>query len=325
MSASSVFRPPTVGNLAASYLSLLTSSCHRLQVRNEKNGKLKNNFRSHGNRARDQFQCASTAEALAGGGWNDSGNVGNGNGNGGNGGHGNSGSGGSGGGSGGGSSGDPAGADGDEGRDESSGLWKKYCYLVEKYPFLTKGITAACLNAIADLFCQLVVERSASVDVSRLASFAAIGLFLVGPSLHIWYGLLPLLIPVAGDKGTVLRLAVDQIIFAPASLVLFFGIVLALEGKSDQILAKLKKDLAPTVLAQWKLWIPFQFVNFKFVPPSLQVATASALGLIWTVYMSLVAHSGPDETLGRAGNSAAVTGIPDLQSVTYGDPRVASS
>lgn len=31
------------------------------------------------------------------------------------------------------------------------------------------------------------------------------------------------------------------------------------------------QDLQPTIIANWKLWIPFQFCNFMFVPPALQV------------------------------------------------------
>ena len=44
-----------------------------------------------------------------------------------------------------------------------------------------------------------------------------------------------------------------------------------LQGKSHQVKSKLKNDLKPTVIANWKLWVPAQFVNFRLVPPHLQV------------------------------------------------------
>ena len=38
--------------------------------------------------------------------------------------------------------------------------------------------------------------------------------------------------------------------------------------------SKLKNDLKPTVIANWKLWVPAQFINFRLVPPHLQACSA---------------------------------------------------
>ena len=37
----------------------------------------------------------------------------------------------------------------------------------------------------------------------------------------------------------------------------------------------MKRDWKEAVIANWKLWIPFQFLNFRFIPQSLQVRTTS--------------------------------------------------
>ena len=45
-----------------------------------------------------------------------------------------------------------------------------------------------------------------------------------------------------------------------------------IQGKSSQdVRNKLRNDLKPTVIANWKLWVPAQFINFRMVPPHLQV------------------------------------------------------
>lgn len=44
-----------------------------------------------------------------------------------------------------------------------------------------------------------------------------------------------------------------------------------LQGKSHEVKNKLRNDLKPTVIANWKLWVPAQFINFRMVPPHLQV------------------------------------------------------
>ena len=34
----------------------------------------------------------------------------------------------------------------------------------------------------------------------------------------------------------------------------------------------MKRDWKDAVIANWKLWIPFQFLNFRFIPQNLQVS-----------------------------------------------------
>ena len=47
--------------------------------------------------------------------------------------------------------------------------------------------------------------------------------------------------------------------------------IMALEGKGGEAPARLRRDLPDMMRSNWALWVPFQFVNFRFVPPSLQV------------------------------------------------------
>ena len=45
------------------------------------------------------------------------------------------------------------------------------------------------------------------------------------------------------------------------------------------------------MVANWKLWVPFQFLNFRFVPPQLQVAAANVCAVVWNVILSLLSHT----------------------------------
>jgi hypothetical protein len=110
-----------------------------------------------------------------------------------------------------------------------------------------------------------------TVEIKRLLSFVAIGIFMSGPGLHYWYGTLSKFITVPGMGGVVLRIAADQLVFTPLGICGFFVALLSLEGRQSEISDKLHKDLLETVVANWKVWIPFQVVNFGFVPPHLQV------------------------------------------------------
>ena len=50
---------------------------------------------------------------------------------------------------------------------------------------------------------------------------------------------------------------------------------LCVQGKRHTVKSKLQNDLKPTVIANWKLWVPAQFINFSLVPPHLQVCQTS--------------------------------------------------
>lgn len=184
------------------------------------------------------------------------------------------------------------GGDSDDARRTSPlSLWSRYTELLEKHPLLVKSLTAALLNAIADFACQVLVERTHSVDVRRLLSFVAIGFCMSGPGLHYWYGTLSRFITVPGLGGVVLRTAADQLVFTPLGVVGFFVAMLTLEGRQGELADRLQKDAMEIVIANWKVWIPFQIVNFGVVPPQLQVAAAGILGMVWSVFISYKGHT----------------------------------
>lgn len=170
-------------------------------------------------------------------------------------------------------------------------LWARYMEMLEGHPLIVKSLTAGILNLFADLVCQVFFEKVPQVDIQRLLSFTAIGLFMSGPGLHIWYGLLPKVIPVPGFPGVLLRLAADQLIFTPLGVVCLFIALCTFEGRQQEIEAKLRKDWLPLVVANWKVWVPFQLINFGFIPPQLQVAATSLMGVAWSIFISYIGHS----------------------------------
>lgn len=45
-----------------------------------------------------------------------------------------------------------------------------------------------------------------------------------------------------------------------------------MQGHPGIVVDKLRQDWKSTVFANWKLWVPSQFINFRFVPQQLQVS-----------------------------------------------------
>ena len=91
--------------------------------------------------------------------------------------------------------------------------------------------------------------------------------------------------------GALTRLAADQLLFAPLFVGTFFAALLTLEGRPRDAAAKVRADLPAALKANWALWVPANFVNFRFVPPHLQVLFANGVALVWNTYLSIVSNA----------------------------------
>ncbi|KAG6580864.1 protein sym-1-like [Cucurbita moschata] len=165
-----------------------------------------------------------------------------------------------------------------------------YLTVLAKYPVLVKSVTSGILNALGDLICQLVFEEAPTADLRRTFRFSLLGLALVGPALHFWYLYLSQLVTLPGASGAFLSLLLDQFIFTPVFLGVFLAGLVTLEGRPSCIVPKLQQEWFSSVVANWKLWIPFQFLNFRFVPQQFQVLAANVIALAWNVILSFKAH-----------------------------------
>lgn len=68
---------------------------------------------------------------------------------------------------------------------------RKYITLSEEKPILTKGVSAALVGAIGDVFSQSLYAAVAGTvfrwDMMRTLTFTMMGLLFKGPALHVWY------------------------------------------------------------------------------------------------------------------------------------------
>ncbi|CAK9203629.1 unnamed protein product, partial [Sphagnum troendelagicum] len=168
----------------------------------------------------------------------------------------------------------------------------RYLSMTERNPVRTKAITAAILNFLGDFFCQLVIEKDGKLDVKQTAVITFLGLVLVGLMLHIWYLTLSKVFTAMGVKGTVIWLLLDQVfLFHFITLKQSLTSVVFLSFPPSQIFQNVLQDWKPAVIANCKLWVPFQFINFLVVPQPLQVAFANVVALAWNIYLSFASHT----------------------------------
>ena len=172
---------------------------------------------------------------------------------------------------------------------QSNNLWVEYNRLLREKPLITKSITSGVIAFIADIACQkaMASDKESKIDWKRTAKFTTMNLVLVGPTLHYWYGFLMAKIPGTTTLSAVYRVACDQFLFAPFFIIpAIFSFSSLLDGTPEKIPERLKADWAPTLVANFALWVPAQFINFKLVPAQFQVLFANMVGLVWNVYLS---------------------------------------
>lgn len=182
----------------------------------------------------------------------------------------------------------------------TTGIFHWYNQSLEKNPILTKSLTSGVIALAGDVSCQIAVEKVENVNMKRAAIFSLLGGALVGPTLHFWYSFLHKVLPAANSMGAMGRLGLDQFVFAPVFIGTFLSSLLSLEHVSgneaetalqEKIQTKLQTDWWPAVQINWLMWIPAQFVNFRFIPGKYQVLFANVVGVFWNTYLSHAAHN----------------------------------
>ncbi|KAL0384332.1 UNVERIFIED_CONTAM: hypothetical protein Sradi_2827500 [Sesamum radiatum] len=153
------------------------------------------------------------------------------------------------------------------------GLVGWYLGMLKARPISTKSITSALIYTAADVSSQTIVgESSEQYDLIRTLRMAGYGMLILGPSVHYWYNFMSTVFPKRDLLSTLKKMALGQTLYGPTMTVIFFSVNAALQGESgSEIIARLKRDLLPTMINGIMYWPLCDFVTFKFIPVHLQV------------------------------------------------------
>ncbi|KAF9056610.1 hypothetical protein BJ165DRAFT_543205 [Panaeolus papilionaceus] len=186
-------------------------------------------------------------------------------------------------------------------------LARAYQHSFDAHPHLTLSVTGGCLNALGDAVAQVsqnVVNKNKDQDFAkrydfqRTVRFFCFGL-MISPIMGRWNAFLERRFPLrslgstanskVSMKALTKRVAADQLIMAPIGLGLFLGSMGIMEHRSPAQIRDRFKDLYPTaLLANWKVWPPAQFVNFRYMPLPYRVPFSQVCGVAWTLYLSIL-------------------------------------
>ncbi|XP_018852108.1 PXMP2/4 family protein 4-like [Juglans regia] len=172
-----------------------------------------------------------------------------------------------------------------------TGFVSWYVGMVKSRPVLTKSITSALIYTAADLTSQTIALPSTETfDFLRTLRMAGYGMLILGPSLHFWFNFMAKLFPKQDIFSTLKKMAMGQALYGPAMTVVFFSVNACLQGENiTEIVARLKRDLLPTMLNGVMYWPVCDFITFRFTPVHLQPLVSNSFSYLWTIYMTYMA------------------------------------
>ncbi|KDP41638.1 hypothetical protein JCGZ_16045 [Jatropha curcas] len=165
-----------------------------------------------------------------------------------------------------------------------------YLGKLDSRPIVTKTVTTSLIFAAADLTAQMLSQSSGSFDFIRTARMAMYGLLILGPSQHLWFNIISTALPKRDVLTTLKKTFMGQAIYGPVNATIFFSYNAALQGESsDEIVARLKRDVLPTLRNGLMYWPICDFFTYKFVPVHLQPLVNSTCSYLWTIYLTYMA------------------------------------
>lgn len=165
-----------------------------------------------------------------------------------------------------------------------------YLSCLERHPLLTKAVTSAATHIVGDVLAQ-VITGVPVFDLARCLRFAAYGFFISAPANHHWHKLLDSSIGTAhptAPTSLLLKLAADQLLFAPTFTIVFYAWMMMLQGRPDLVLPVLGAKFLPTLVAKWSFWPFVSLFNLRYVPQRLRVFVINVFGILWSCYVSML-------------------------------------
>ncbi|XP_076922238.1 uncharacterized protein LOC143583956 [Bidens hawaiensis] len=175
--------------------------------------------------------------------------------------------------------------------NSSGGAIWWYLGMIKARPILTKSVTSALIYIAADLTSQTITKSSSEpYDLIRTCRMAGYGMIILGPTLHFWFNFLSRVLPKQNLVTTFKKMFIGQTVFGPIMTAMFFTYNASLQGESGkEIIARLKRDMLPTMISNAIYWPLCDFITFRFTPVHLQPLVNNSFSYVWTIYITYMA------------------------------------
>ena len=154
-------------------------------------------------------------------------------------------------------------------------------------------IFPGALVGVGDFIAQQAVEKKGlkNHNMIRTAKMSALGFCVFAPGLRTWYIVLDKVVKGTGGGVALKKMLLDQLIWAPSFLAMFFSAVNIMDGKGiDEIKKTLSNDYIDALKFNYALWPAVQMLNFYFVPMQHRVIVVNFVALFWNTYLAYASH-----------------------------------
>ena len=175
------------------------------------------------------------------------------------------------------------------------GLWGAYTQLLDDKPLITKMCTSLLGFTIGDLLAQGFVEKSGDgIDWKRLTRMATFGFFCHATTGHYFYNFLDAQIPKVTPLTVALKVLIDQTMWAPLFMVMFFSYGCLFDGTPELIAKKCKNDIFTAVKGSWFTWVPAHTINFALIPTEQRLLYINTVQIFFNIFMSVISNKKVD-------------------------------
>lgn len=166
--------------------------------------------------------------------------------------------------------------------------WAAYNDALDTHPLTSKACTSLVGWFLGDLLAQIFIVKT-GIDVKRLITLSAFGFLYHGPSGHYFYNWLDSKISGTDGKSVATKVAIDQIIWCPLFMTVFFTYLGLVAGDSPAAIgAKIKNDLFTAVQGSWKIWPIVHTVNFRFISTKHRLVFINGVQIAFNMFLSLL-------------------------------------
>ncbi|TYZ57973.1 hypothetical protein PybrP1_008428 [[Pythium] brassicae (nom. inval.)] len=212
---------------------------------------------------------------------------------------------------------------------------------LRRQPLLTKCVTSGVLFGVGDRLAQHIEGRTATEEVdessaghelakhssgsdesSSSSDYARTGRMMVwgglgfAPIAHNWYNLIERVAPGSAAIAVAKKIAMDQIIFAPAISSTFYTVTQSLEGKSvREALDVAREKVPPTLKVNYMVWPLVHLFTFNVVPLQYRILYINFVSIGWSTFLSQMTNAKPAVAIrdDLAALQAQVAGEPETE------------
>ena len=125
--------------------------------------------------------------------------------------------------------------------------------------------------------------------MKRFITLSVFGFIYHGPSGHYFYNWLDSKIEGKDGRAVFTKVAIDQIIWCPIFMSVFFAYLGLVNGDSiGAIGSKIKTDLLSACQGSWKVWPLVHAVNFKFISTKHRLVFINGVQIAFNMFLSII-------------------------------------